>query len=367
MIYLDQAATSWPKPPEVLWGVTAAMQNCTSVGRSGHRLAQHAAEIVYDCRCLAGELFDTEPDRVVFTSNATHGLNIAINTLINPRDRVVISGFEHNAVVRPLHHLGAKIITAGEKLFDPRDTLDSFDRAITGDTKAVICTHVSNVFGYILPVEKIAELCRIRNVPFILDASQSAGVLPVSLKKLGAAFIAMPGHKSLLGPPGTGILLCNLIPKPLIFGGTGSLSQEQTMPDFLPDLAEAGTHNISGIAGLKASLNYLKNIKIETIHQHERTLLVMIYDLLKQHPDLEIFYGGPDVQTGTLSFHSKAMDCQLLDQKFSDQDIAVRAGLHCAPLAHKTAGTLQTGTVRISIGAMNNFTDLHGLGQFLKN
>ena len=181
-----------------------------------------AADAVYDCRCLAGALFDAQPEQVVFTMNATHALNLAIKTLVKPGGRAVISGFEHNAVLRPLHHLGAEIIVAGRRLFDPADTISAFDRAITPGTSAVICTHVSNVFGYILPVEEIAALCRARGVPFVLDASQSAGLLPVRLAELGADFIGMPGHKALYGPQGTGLLLCARMPDTLLEGGSGS-------------------------------------------------------------------------------------------------------------------------------------------------
>lgn len=197
MIYLDSAATTLQKPESVHRAVAEAMATCASLGRSGHTAARRASEVALACREAAGRLFETPPEQVVFTFNATHGLNIAIKSLVSPGDKVVISGFEHNAVVRPLHALGARITVAGRKLFDPADTLSAFDRAITPDTKAVITTHVSNVFGYILPVAGIAAICRTRGVPLIVDASQSAGALPVSLQAWDAAFIAMPGHKGL--------------------------------------------------------------------------------------------------------------------------------------------------------------------------
>ena len=208
MIYLDAGATTLQKPPAVALAVQSAMRRMATPGRGGHPPAMRAADAVYDCRCLAGALFDAQPEQVVFTMNATHALNLAIKTLVKPGGRAVISGFEHNAVLRPLHHLGAEIIVAGRRLFDPADTISAFDRAITPGTSAVICTHVSNVFGYILPVEEIAALCRARGVPFVLDASQSAGLLPVRLAELGADFIGMPGHKALYGPQGTGLLPC---------------------------------------------------------------------------------------------------------------------------------------------------------------
>ena len=208
MIYLDAGATTLQKPPMVAYHMQSALRRMATPGRGAYAPAMRAADAVYDCRVLAAELFGAQPEQVVFTMNATHALNLAIKTLVRPGGRAVISGFEHNAVVRPLHHIGAETIVAGRRLFDPADTLAAFEAAVTPDTQAVICTHVSNVFGYILPLEEIAALCRARRVPLIVDASQSAGLLPVSLEKLGAAFVCMPGHKALYGPQGTGLLLC---------------------------------------------------------------------------------------------------------------------------------------------------------------
>ena len=231
MIYLDAAATTLQKPDTVRLAVLRAMQRCASVGRGGHPPAMEAAESVYRCRQIAAELFGAEAEQVVFTMNATHALNIAVRSLVHSGDEVVISGFEHNAVWRPLTAAGAELKIAGRRLFDPEDTLRAFDAAVTERTRAVFCTHVSNVFGYILPIEQIAALCRARGVPFVLDASQSAGTLPLSLQELGAAFLAMPGHKGLYGPQGTGILLCGMLPEPLLAGGTGSGSGAGIRPE----------------------------------------------------------------------------------------------------------------------------------------
>jgi len=217
MTYLDFGATSFQKPRQVGEAVAWAMKRCANPGRGGYEAARKAAKVVYSCREEAGALFDCEPEQVVFTSNCTHGLNIAIRSLVKPGAKVVVSGFEHNAVVRPLHALGAELRVAGRKLFDWEDTLESFASALRGADAAVF-THVSNVFGYLLPVEEMAGLCRERGIPFILDAAQSAGSIPVSLKKLGADFIAMPGHKGLLGPQGTGLLLCAREGEPLLLG-----------------------------------------------------------------------------------------------------------------------------------------------------
>ena len=251
MIYLDAGATTLQKPPMVAYHMQSALRRMATPGRGAYAPAMRAADAVYDCRVLAAELFGAQPEQVVFTMNATHALNLAIKTLVRPGGRAVISGFEHNAVVRPLHHIGAETIVAGRRLFDPTDTLAAFEAAVTLDTQAVVCTHVSNVFGYILPLEEIAALCRARRVPLIVDASQSAGLLPVSLEKLGAAFVCMPGHKALYGPQGTGLLLCGRTPDTLLEGGSGSASRLPDMPQELPDHAEAGTQNVCGILPMR--------------------------------------------------------------------------------------------------------------------
>ena len=358
MIYFDHAATSFQKPPEVRIAIQNAMETCASIGRSGHDLSMHAADLAYETRRTAGALFDTPPDQVVFTFNATHGLNIAIHSLVSPGDKVLISGFEHNAVVRPLHHLGAQILVAGTKLFDPQDTLQSFEDGLKSGVTAVICTHVSNVFGYILPVSQIAELCRMYHVPFILDASQSAGVLPVSLLKLQAAFIAMPGHKSLYGPQGTGLLLCGQHPKPLLFGGTGSNSKDYAMPQFLPDLAEAGTHNVPGIAGLLAGIRYVQKVGLIEIAKKEVNFVKKMKDIFQGFPNIQYFSSQSDSQSGVISWNIRGTDCETVSAALADRGVAVRGGLHCSPLAHQSAGTLETGTVRISFSDRNTEEEL---------
>ena len=346
MIYLDNGATSMPKPPAVGRAVAEALERCANPGRGGHPAAMAAAERVYRCREAASKLFGCQPEQVVFTSNCTHGLNIAINTLVRPGDPVAVSGFEHNAVTRPLHGLGAKLTVAGRRLFDQADTLEKFEDALKKGVKAAVFTHVSNVFGYILPVEEMAALCRRYQVSFIIDAAQSAGALPVKLQELGADFIAMPGHKGLLGPQGTGLLLCRRLPEPLLRGGTGSESARQEMPEFLPDRAEAGTLNVPGIAGLEAGLRYVDRVGTERILARERAQAQRCAWALEKK-GYRVF-SGP-CQAGTVSFVPEG-DCEDLAGLLARRGIAVRAGLHCAPLAHESAGTLETGTVRVSFG-----------------
>lgn len=346
MIYLDSGATSFPKPAVVRRAVAEAMELCANPGRGGYREAMMAGNVVFACREAAGKLFSCRPEQVVLTGSCTHGLNIAIRTLVRPGSKVAVSGFEHNAVTRPLHALEAQLLVAGRKLFDWEDTLDQFRRALDQGAEAAVFTHVSNVFGYILPVEEMARLCRERGVPFILDAAQSAGALPVNMEQLGADFIAMPGHKGLLGPQGTGLLLCKAGAEPLLYGGTGSESKRQDMPAFLPDRLEAGTLNVPGYAGLGAGIRLVTALGAEQIGKEEhRQAMACARGLEKL--GMQVFSG--DHQAGTVSFRP-GMDCEEAARMLAKQNIALRAGLHCAPLAHESAGTLETGTVRVSFG-----------------
>ena len=346
MIYLDNGATSFHKPPCVGEAMIRAMQSCANPGRGGYKAAMNAARQVYACRETASKFFSCQPEQVVFTSNCTHGLNIAISTLVQPGDPVVISGFEHNAVTRPLHTIGAKITVAGRQLFDWADTLQAWEKALKTGPKAAVFTHVSNVFGYILPVEEMAALCRRYGVPFVIDAAQSAGVLSIDFEQLGAEYIAMPGHKGLLGPQGTGILLCGSLPKPLLSGGTGSNSMDAQMPDFLPDRAEAGTVNVPGIAGLDVGMRYVNRMGLDTISRRAQKQAKTCGEGLRAL-GFQVFIG--EHQAGTVSF-LPGMDCEDAASRLAERGISVRSGLHCAPLAHESAGTLATGTVRLSFG-----------------
>lgn len=346
MIYLDNGATSFHKPAAVARAINRALLTCGNPSRGSHAAAMAAAETVYHGRETAAELFGCRAEQVVFTSNCTHGLNIAINTLVKPGAKILISGFEHNAVTRPLHQRKADVRIAGRKLFDWEDTLEDFERGLRAGVDAAIFTHVSNVFGYILPVEQMAQLCRLHGVPFVVDAAQSAGVLPVSLEAWGADFVAMPGHKGLLGPQGTGILLCGRSPEPLMAGGTGSESQIQEMPPYLPERAEAGTLNVPGIAGLTAGMDHVRRIGLDTIFRREQWAARECAGRLGKL-GVQVFTG--DHQAGTVSFVS-TLDCEEVAERLGADGIAVRAGLHCAPLAHESAGTMKTGTVRVSFG-----------------
>ena len=258
MIYFDSGATTLEKPRAVRCAMARAVNTMSSPGRGSHQATQLAEETDYACRAAAAKLFGVEDEsNVVFTSNATHGLNIAIHTLVQPGSRVVISGYEHNAVTRPLHAIPNVTLTVLNTLpFQPERMIEELKTALAQGVDVVICNHVSNVFGCVQPVGEMAALCAEAGVPFVLDASQSAGILPVRMDELHAAFIAMPGHKGLYGPQGTGLLLCNHPVTPLLHGGTGSLSKLQTMPDMLPAPttcpASRGCWRVSGMCSVPA-------------------------------------------------------------------------------------------------------------------
>ena len=345
MIYLDNGATSFPKPQEVSQAVARALEQGANPGRGGYGAAMEAGNLVLNCREAAGRLFHCKPEQVVLTANCTQGLNIAIGSLIKEGDRVLISGFEHNAVVRPLYARKADLRIAGRRLFQWEEILESFRRELRRGVDAAVFTYVSNVFGYILPVEKLAALCREAGVPFILDAAQAAGSLKVSME-LGADFIAMPGHKGLLGPQGTGLLLCGQPGKPLLYGGTGSQSRSHEMPQDLPERLEPGTLNVPGAAGLAAGISIVERKGTDAIFRREH---IQAEKLSRDLRDLGFRVFAGEHQAGTVSFQGKR-DCEEIAAYLGKRGIAVRAGLHCAPLAHESAGTIAQGTVRVSFG-----------------
>ena len=368
MIYLDSAATTFQKPLSVSYAMQRAMRTMSSPGRGGYAAARAAEETAFRCRSLAAELFGVpSPEQVVFTSNATHALNIAIRSLVPEGGRVAVSGYEHNAVTRPLHALGARIKVAASPLFDRAALLRAFENSISPELDAVVCTHVSNVFGFVLPIEEIAALCRAERVPLIVDASQSAGILPFELDTLGAAFIAMPGHKGLYGPQGTGLLLCGSDALPLIEGGTGSESLRQSMPDFLPDRLEAGTHNVPGIAGLEAGIAFVRAQR-ERIERHERALIARAAAALCGMDGVTV-YAARDAaeQVGVLSFNLDGREPEETADALAQRGFALRGGLHCAPYAHRTAGTLPNGTVRLSVSAFTSAADIDAFAHVLRS
>lgn len=361
MIYLDNAATTLRKPMEVEAAVLEAMRTCANAGRGGHAAAMAAADVLYQCRENAAKLFGVDAvERVIFTHNTTHALNIAINGIMNNGGHCVISGFEHNSVTRPLKALeehGVSFTIAYSHLFCPQSTLQAIDDAIREDTVCVVCTYVSNVFGYKLPIAQIDELCYKKGISLIIDAAQAAGCIDLKLDDFKAVkCICMPGHKGLYGPQGTGLLLCaDRVELPsLIRGGTGSLSGKIIQPDFLPDRHESGTHNVHGIAGLSRGIEYVLRVGVDKIESYEAGLIQKAADSLEGIAGVSVYRAkDPALQTGVLSFNISGMDSEEVAYLLSEQDIAVRGGLHCSPLAHESAGT-SLGTVRMSVSWFND-------------
>ena len=327
MIYFDAGATTLEKPAAVGRAMAQATHAMSSPGRGSYPASRRAEETAYLCRQEAAELLGVpQPENVIITTSATHGLNIAIRSLLGSGDRVVISGYEHNAVTRPLHAIpGLSVTVIDTPLFRPDLAAD------------------------------IAETCRETETPLIVDASQSAGVLPVDLSGWGAAFVALPGHKGLYGPQGTGLLLCGGEgAKPLLYGGTGSMSRLQDMPPDLPDRLEAGTHNMPGIAGLLEGIRFVRRQGVDAIAARERRVAQRAAQGLERLPGVRIFWDRElRHQTGVVSFVTEGRNCEEVGEDLARRGIALRAGLHCAPLAHRTAGTLETGTLRLSTSFFN--------------
>ncbi len=361
-VYLDQAATSWPKPP----GVLAAIEEYFTVaggnsGRAGHRRALQSARAISLARERLAELLGAEsPDQLAFTKNATEALNLAIHGLTLPGGRVVVSSLEHNSVMRPLRALEASGRCSVEVVATDGSTgaldLDEWSERLTRPGACLaVSVHASNVTGVVLPVESMAQAAAAAGVPLLLDAAQTAGHLPLTLARLGATAVAMPGHKGLLGPTGTGLLY--LAPgielEPLIRGGTGSLSELEQQPDFAPDRYESGTLNGIGIVGLGAAAAYLLERDLDEVYATLTALGQRLQAGLVEIPGLQIQGpADPADGVGIVSFTLTGLPCatvaRLLDDEFG---VMCRAGLHCAPAAHRSLGTAPEGTVRLSWGA----------------
>lgn len=356
-IYLDNAATSWPKPDCVYEAMVRFMREVgASPGRSGHRLAAEAERIRFDAREAIAELLGVrDPLRVVFALNATAVLNLVIQGLLPPGSHVVTTSMEHNSVMRPLEQCGVSVSIMP---CNPDGTLDpdAVDQHIRPKTRLIVVNHASNVCGTVLPIRAIGAKARQRGIPFLVDAAQTVGCRPIDLQADNLDLLAFTGHKSLLGPSGTGGLVIHedfdigLLPA-LTSGGTGSRSEQETQPDFLPDKYEAGTPNIVGIAGLGAAVRYILDRGVEQIRQYERDLTQRLVEGLCGIAAVRIFgVQDPTRQTATVSFtvdgRSVSEIAQALDERFG---IMCRPGLHCAPQAHRTLGTLPEGTVRFAL------------------
>lgn len=357
-VYFDNAATSWRKPAAVLRAMAdAAADAGGNPGRGGHPLAARAGGIVFHARETAAAMFGAEPEHVVFTQNCTHALNLAIQGVVQQGDHVIISDLEHNSVLRPIAALAKRgIITysVAETAADEDATVAAFRRCITQNTRAVICTLVSNVTGQILPFRRIAALCRDAGILFIADGAQACGVLPVTMQD-GIRLLCTAGHKGLYGAMGTGMLISDgtVLPRPLMQGGTGSLSVSEEMPDFLPDALEAGTVNVPGIAALDAGMQWVTRQTLPRIHACENALCSRFLAGLRRIPDCTVYRTEGAQYAPLVSFSLARETPNETGQRLGEAGFCLRAGLHCAPLAHRKLGTLQQGTVRFAPSVMN--------------
>ena len=365
-VYFDNAATSYPKPPSVYEAINFTLQHVgANPGRGEHSLSQSANRIIFKARETIAEFFNIPNSRnIVFTSNGTEAINLALKGFLKPGDHVITSGMEHNSVVRPLNSLKNDGVNVTIVQCDKEGKLnpDYVFKEIKKNTRLIVLTHASNVTGTILPVEEIGEIAAKKGIPLLVDAAQTAGTIPIDVLRNNISLLACPGHKSLLGPQGTGFLyICegfNL--KPLIEGGTGSNSELSEQPDFLPDRFQSGTLNTPGIAGLKAGIEFINKKSIQTIKEHEDMLSKTFINKLKEINRVRI-YGPLSIKekTAVVSFNIKGKDsadiATALDEKYQ---IMVRVGLHCSPHAHKTIGTFPDGTIRVSFSIFNTVHEI---------
>lgn len=353
MIYLDNAATSFPKPKPMVEAMTEHMLSwCGNPGRSGHMMSQKTAEAIYETRKSIADIFlIRNPERIIFTQNTTAALNQAIKGTLKTGDHVITTAMEHNSVLRPIVASGVEYTIVP---CNPDGSLDvaNVEEAIRPNTKMLACTHASNVTGTIMPIRALSDLCRKYGILFLLDAAQSAGHMPVTVR--GIDMMAAPGHKGLMGPMGTGFLYVadHVRLNPIMQGGTGTLSKELAPESGFPDSFEPGTANAPGIVGLGASLEWIRKTGIEQIYEYQMQLTKYFDEVLRNMKNVKVY--GPEVyrnKVGITTFNIKGMDCEEVASALNDDfGIAVRAGFHCAGLAHKTIGTWDTGAVRISVG-----------------
>lgn len=374
MIYLDNAATTFPKPKQVYDAVLDCMENYgANPGRAGHKLAMRAGREIYECRENIAKLLNvSNPMSIIFTHNATDSLNLAIKGVVKSGDHIITTSIEHNSVIRPIKALEQNGVENTIVKCDKYGQLNPKDikEAIRPNTKLIVTTHASNVCGTIVDIESVGNIAKENNILYLVDASQTLGVYDVDVQKLNVDMIAAPGHKCLLGPQGTGILYIRegLDVNILKEGGTGSNSEDLFQPSMIPDKYESGTHNTPGLAGLNAGVRFVLETGIDKIREHEEDLCGYMLNRLTEVPNIKIY--GPldskkraavisinigDIDSGEVTF--------ILDDMY---DIATRSGIHCSPLAHDTLGTLRQGTIRFSLGYFNTKEDIDKAIEALK-
>jgi cysteine desulfurase family protein len=366
MIYLDNAATTYPKPEKVYDSIMDCMKNyCANPGRAGHKLAMRAAREIYDARENIAKLFNIDnPMNVIFTNNATDSLNLVIKGVVKSGDHIITTSMEHNSVIRPIkslenHGVENTIVQCDKEGFL---NIEDLKKAIKPNTKLIVTTHASNVVGTLIDIKAVGEVAKEHNLLYLVDASQTAGVYDINVSDFNVDMIAAPGHKCLLGPQGTGILYIRegLNVNILKEGGTGSKSEDLFQPDLVLDKYEAGTHNTPGIVGLNEGVKFVLEKGIDNIRIHEEELCEYMLNKLEAVPNI-IVYGTKDSKkrAAVIAINIGNMDSGeitfLLDSQYQ---IATRSGIHCSPLAHQTLGTLEQGVVRFSLGYFNTKSDI---------
>jgi len=364
MVNFDNAATTFPKPPEVRLAVEKAIVRYGSAGRGSHPIAVRGSELIYSAREEIGDFFGAEPEKVVFTSNCTHALNIAIQGIAEKGGHLIISQLEHNSVLRPVYALAKKkqiSYSIAQVSHDDNETVENFRQLIRHNTKAIICTIVSNVTGQILPWKEIAKLCQEHDICFIADGAQACGVLEVKLTD-GINILCTAGHKGLYGITGTGLLLSdgkyNL--PPLMQGGSGSQSNLPEMPPFLPELLESGTLNVIGAASLRAGVRFVKKKGVQNIFRHETELCECLCKRLAKIPSVTIYRNPFANYAPVVSFNIEGMPSETVSDLLGKKGFCLRSGLHCAPLAHHLMGT-EEGTVRFAPSVFSRMEDVRRL------
>ncbi len=364
MIYLDNAATTYPKPQSVIKAVDDALKKSANPGRSGHSLSQNTAVSVYQVREKLKDMFSAPSvENVIFTLNCTHAINYVLKGLLKSGDRIVTSSFEHNAVMRPLEKLkkqGVHVDIAESYPDDKEATVRSFSRLINTNTKLVICTAASNVIGLKMPIKEIGMMCKQFGTSFCVDAAQLAGICDINMKECNIDYLCIAAHKGLYAPMGTGVLITkdNRL-ETIIEGGTGTASIMLDQPNDLPEMLESGTINVPGIIGIGAGIDFVKSKGFDKIYSHEMGLVKRLYKQLKSTPGVKLYTPEPDDNYApVLSFNINGLNSVESASKLNSLGFATRAGLHCAPFAHKRIGTIESGTVRICPSVFTSSQDI---------
>lgn len=373
MIYMDNAATTMQKPQQVIDAVAAAMCSMGNAGRGAHAASLGAARTIYDAREKLACFFHAEnPKQIAFTMNSTESLNIALKGVLNPGDHVITTMLEHNSVLRPLYELQEKGTELTILKSNPQGTLDyeDFEKAIKENTKAIVCTHGSNLTGNLVDVKRVGEIAKKHGVLFIVDASQTAGVFPIDVQEMGIDILCFTGHKGLLGPQGTGGIYVRegLTVRPLLCGGSGVQTYNKKHPSEMPTALEAGTLNGHGIAGLDAAVEYLMETGIDTIREREQELMWRFYEGVKDIPGVKV-YGDFSTRERCAIVTLNIGDydsSEVSDELLMTYGISTRAGGHCAPLMHEALGTVEQGAVRFSFSHYNTDEELNTAIQAVK-